>query len=161
MSSQIDPSSLVKLHTKMVKCAQRKRHPSPEDIAQEYVCRLLEGLHQHATVDQAYIDILRLRSGRKGKGPGYDAKIRLHSLTTEKQMDHLNLIVDDTSNLSPDELLDLKAILLKIKHPQTKKVFHYKLLGLNNKEIGKKLGVGESRISQIIKVEIQRLQEEV
>ena len=140
----------------MVKCAQKKGHSSPEDIAQEYVCRLLQGLHSTATVDQAYIDIMRLTSGRKGLAQ-YDEKNTLNSLVSEKQMDAIQLIPGHSSDLNVDELIDLQAILQKIKHPQSKKVFLLKIEGWTNSEIGNRLGVGEARISQILIKEINRL----
>lgn len=37
-----------------------------QDIAQEYIKRVLEGRHAHALIDQAAIDIIRIWYGRLG-----------------------------------------------------------------------------------------------
>jgi RNA polymerase sigma factor (sigma-70 family) len=46
---------------------------TPEDAAQEYAARLLEGRHQRATVPQAMLDIVHANTG-KPVMPGYEQK---------------------------------------------------------------------------------------
>lgn len=153
---KISQSTLLKLHAKMLKKAQMKGHPFPDDVAQEYAMRLLEGLHAKATIDQAYVDILRLRSGRKTQ-PGYEAKKALASLTTEKQMDHLAFIVDEREDLSQDEMLDLKRLMGRIKNPRMQTIFRLRLEGFTMLEIARSLDVTQAYIHQLIDLEIEKL----
>lgn len=140
----------------MLKKAQYKNHPFPEDVAQEYVCRLLEGLHAKATVDQAYVDIQRMRSGRKTQ-PGYEAKTRLASLASEKQMDATHLIPNEPPDLNVDEMIDLKMYMSKIKNPRMQVIFEMRLEGFTMLEIAKELGVTQSYIHQLIDAELERI----
>lgn len=143
----------------MLRTAEIKKHNSPEDVAALYVVRLLEGYHTKATVDQAYIDICRLETGRKGQ-PGYEAKKCLNSLAlTEEQQDHADLQPSLLDGLSIDDMIDLKALIKKIEHPKTKLVFHYWLQGYTLLEIGEMLDLSMGRIQQIVSLEIQALKE--
>jgi len=72
MSKRVTTQKLLQLRSRMVKEATQRFHTDPEGIASIYVIRLLEGLHKKATVSQAYIDIVRLESGRKAS---YEAKV--------------------------------------------------------------------------------------
>ena len=46
---------------------------SAEDIAQEVLCRFVEGRGKHQTVDQAVIDVIRSEHGRPGL-PGHERR---------------------------------------------------------------------------------------
>lgn len=146
----------MSLRQRMVRHADIAKHPSPDDIASEYVCRLLEGYHQRATIAQAYIDICRLQTGRKGQ-PGYEAKKTLNMLAiSEEQMDS-TFRIPAIEDLSVDDRLDLERAFSLIKCARTKEMFTLYLKGHNYGEIALIYELTESRVHQILNREMLRL----
>jgi DNA-directed RNA polymerase specialized sigma24 family protein len=144
----------------MKRKADFSNHPDPEGIASEYVIRLMEGYHQRATVDQAYIDICRLTVGRKGQ-PGYEGKKRLNMLAlTAEQNDHADL-QPSTSNLTADQRLDLAKALGCIKNRRTRDIFDKVLKGWTYQDIADDLGLTLARIQQIVTREIVSIRGEL
>lgn len=146
---------LLKLRARMVKQASANQHPHPEDIASEYVIRLLEGLHQRSTVGQAYIDIIRLQSGRKtqnGKSnENYKARQSLTMVASSEEQEKFYANQPCMEHaVSIDDRLDLERILNKIKCERTIHIFKMVLQGYVLKDIAKDLGLTESRINQIV-----------
>lgn len=158
----IPVETLLKLKAKMIKCAQVHRHPDPEDVAHTYIVRLLEGYHTKATVDQAFIDILRLTISRSDL-PGYGARRTLNKVATYRQVEKSPYAYghDLLDGLTQDELLDLKDVINDIKDSRTKEVFNYLLLGYTQKEIAGKFELSEARINQIILRQINVLHKKV
>lgn len=157
----LDQDTLIHLRKRMLRKAEISNHHSPEDIASEYVARLLEGYHTRATIDQAYIDICRLSSGRKGQ-PGYKAKKCLNNLAlTEEQQDHADLQPNPFKTLDQDDLMDLEKQISRIQCGRTKDIFTYLLMGLTLQEIGDKYGLTQSRVQQIVSREITYLRESI
>lgn len=150
----LDEPTLLKLRLKMVKHASISRHPHPEDIASEYVVGLLQGLHAHQTIGQAYIDIVRRVTGRKGS-PGYEFKLSMQMVPkTEKQANVVNLLEDVTQGLSVDQRIDLKKALGQIENERTKVILAKVLAGWGQQEIADEYGLTLSRINQIINREL-------
>lgn len=148
---RITDEVLIKLRTKMIRHATTSNNPHPYDVANQYVVNLLSGLHQHATVSQAYVDILRTSSGRKSS-ENYDTRVGLNSSTSEV-LEHLQ--EDHTESLH-DHLCVEK--LIELVHSQKlKKILKFKIQGYTNLEIAEYFNVTEARVSQIILKEYKRL----
>jgi hypothetical protein len=146
---------LLHLQSRMIKEAQCRLHPDPEGIASIYVIRLLEGLHKKSTVSQAYIDILRLESGRKGF-KSYDARLNINRVaSSEDQLSYMEN-QPEVLDISVDDRLDLH-LALKFVKPKYKPVFDKVLLGYKYGEIALEMGVMESRVHQIVTREIERI----
>lgn len=157
MKTSIPVETLLRLRLKMRKLAEVKRHPHPDDIASEYVMRLLQGLHAKASVDQAYIDIIRNTSGRKG-GAGYQSRISLSKVASVEKQDYFTLSEPNPlEDLSIDDWIDLKRYLAKVECPRVAKVLTLRLEGNTLQEIAEVMDLTESRIQQIISREIERL----
>lgn len=142
---------LIKLRTKMIRHATISNNPFPDDIANQYVINLLSGLHQHATISQAYVDILRTSSGRKSS-EHYDTRMSLNSGTSEV----LDFLKEDYTENLHDRLCVEKLIKL-VSSQKLKKIFKFKLQGYTNLEIAEYFKVTEGRISQLILCEHARL----
>jgi DNA-directed RNA polymerase specialized sigma24 family protein len=144
---------LLKLRQRMVKHAFMTGHPHPEDVASEYVLRLLEGLHQRSTISQAYIDILRLQTGRKSHSSESTYKAR-QALTmvasSEEQADFYENQPDVVSSLCIDDKLDLLARLESIRCKRTTYIVMKYLEGYVLREIADQLSLTESRVNQIL-----------
>lgn len=150
----IPAETLMRLRAKMHRTASYKGHPHPDDIAQEYVMRLLEGYHEKATIDQAYVDICRLSSGRKGQ-PGYDAKRTLNMVaSSDEQVKFYTNQPNPFEDFTIDDRLDLEKILSQLDCPRLIHIFTMRLKGFTLAEIGRDLKLTESRINQIVNREI-------
>lgn len=145
----ITEKKLLQLRLKMVKHATHLGHWSPEDIASEYVVRLLEGLHQRATIGQAYIDIVRLVSGNK-RQPGYKAKQALSMVASQEAQDHFTNTQPSVIQLTQDEMLDLEKACRSIKCTRSQFIVHQLLLGFTQREIANELGLTEGRVNQLV-----------
>lgn len=155
MSKRISTEDLLKLRSRMVKEAQSHFHTDPEGIASIYVIRLLEGLHAKATVSQAYIDIIRLESGRKGFKSYENRKSINQVASSEDQLSYMEN-QPEVLDISVDDRLDLNQALQFVK-PKYKPVFDKLLLGWKQAEIAEDIGLTESRVNQIITREIERI----
>jgi DNA-directed RNA polymerase specialized sigma24 family protein len=157
MNRELTEEVLLKLRSRMIKHASMNGHAHPEDIAQEYVVRLLEGHHQKATVSQAYIDILRKQTGRKGHKI-YDAKRTLDSVVkTEAQLNSVLHQPNPDEGLSIDELIDLKNQLDQIQDSKLRKMFLLRLQGWTYEEIGIEFQYSQAYILLLIKQTIDDL----
>lgn len=157
MERVLTEEQLLKLRSRMIKHASISGHPHPEDIAQEYMCRLLEGLHKKATVGQAYVDILRATQAN-ARSKNYQKQLDLHSVRPDSEIEKSS---EEQDGLCTDELLDLKFIIESIEDTRVKRIFNMKLNGYNNLEIAEELNLTEGRISQIIMKETENLRESV
>lgn len=136
------------------------RYDGAEDCAQEILTRMLEGKHQHSTIDQCVIDYLRLESGRKGSS-GYDSRKALaHANPYEPSRNF------DTSGSSVridlGDRLDYERLLKlcggQISRACFKLWYKWELNGI---EIGDIFGFSESRVNQRIKEVQKRLSERI
>lgn len=164
MAKPLTDETLLSLRKRMLIHATQAGHREPEEIASEYVVRLLEGLHQSATISQAYIDILRLQSGRKGASSEENYKKR-QALTmvasTEEQEKYYATQADHEPAISVDEAMDLDRVLSTIKCPKKAKVFALYREGYTQDEIAVKMKLTLGRINQIINRTCAELHEEV
>lgn len=117
--------------------------------------RLLEGLHQTATIGQAYIDIIRLASGRKSttKDEVYQRRQALIMVASSEEQETFYSSQPDIS-LDMDAELDRKArwerIFSCIKDRRTRQIFAWYLEGWTQEEIAIELGLTPARVAQII-----------
>lgn len=152
---EITPAVLKSLRDRMVKHAFTCGHREPEEIASQYVVRLLEGLHQTATIGQAYIDIVRLSSGRKSttKAEVYE---RRQALTMVASSEEQEAFYSNQPEVGPDldAELDRKArwerIFNCIKDKRTRQIYAWYLQGWTQEEIAIELGLTPARVAQII-----------
>jgi DNA-directed RNA polymerase specialized sigma subunit len=135
--------------------ATKRRNPHAEEIAAEYVVRLLSGRHKKATVSQAYIDIVRVtqvNTRSKYKDLQYCLQ---NSLTKTGEMPQF----EEEPKLSMDSILDLKKIMSLLKDERLLSIFTQYLEGKNFNDIAKNLKVTESYIHQLFKKEVERLKD--
>ncbi len=150
---------LLKLRARMVKHAVQNYHPHPEDIASEYVCRLLEGLHQRSTIGQAFIDIMRKSTGRKSASTEetYKARQALTMVATSEEQEKFYSNQPALDRISIDDRMDLERKLNTIKCTRTTFIFRQLLMGYTQEEIADSLGLTLGRINQIVNRTIQDL----
>ncbi len=115
-----------------------------DDISQEIVCKMLEGRHQHATIDQAVLDYIRHRIGRK-TDKYHDNKLALASVV------EFNNIPSEYFYLSENRI-EVNQLLQRLDERTREIVILYYYYGYTGEEIGLKFHILESRISQILKV---------
>lgn len=124
-----------------------------EDCTQGVLCAMLEGRHQHATIDQAVIEYLRKRSGRKGTN-GYALRQSLENSYTAGAAS-----TDIASSNDPRRRLDIgrdcNELLRGIGNQVDRACYLLnKYWELNEIEVGNIFGFSESRVCQ----RIQRVQ---
>ncbi len=126
-----------------------------DDCVQEILCRMLEGKHQHSTINQCVIDYLRTESGRKGS-PGYTARLNLKYANPigpgadepATRVDYRG-VLDDRRNLEFIENISGKSgEVLRMSVIDEKKL----------REIGTALGLTESRASQLLSAAKEKVQ---
>lgn len=127
-----------------------KRTSGVDDCVQEILTRMLEGRHQHSTIDQAVIDYLRSTHGRPGS-PGYLERQKLenaHSLESSG----LGCLDQYSFGRESSNRLDFSECRGWIGNQVDKAAFglFYKW-GLSEVEIGDLFGFSESRVSQRLK----------
>lgn len=152
---KIPVEKLLKLQKRMLFEATKRRNPHAEEIAAEYVVRLLSGLHKRATVSQAYIDIVRAtqtNTRSKYKEAQYNLQ---NSLTKTGEMPQ----IEEASPTSMDDLLDLKKVISLVKDQRHLYVFKQYLEGKNFNDIAKSLKLTESRVHQMFKIELERIRD--
>lgn len=147
MKRVIDEPTLIKLRARMVKCALKKKHRNPEDVASEYVLRLLEGLHQKTTVDQAYIDIVRTEANSRSKH--YQTQLNLNSNVEDPDL-VLSFKEAPPEDLTIDDRIDLERYVTGIKCPKMKHIITSRLMGYTLEEIAQELGVTQSYVQQLV-----------
>lgn len=137
----------MELRARMIKHATFKGHQYPDDVAQEYCMRLLEGLHKHATVGQAYIDILRKTGAGTRNEKSFMAQISLLNPHPESEK-ILDLLLEDTKAISIDQQLDLKQIISALPKERDRLFLLRRLDGTTHAEIAAEEGVTPSLIHQ-------------
>jgi hypothetical protein len=127
------------------------RGPDIEDAISEITTRMLEGRHQHSTLDQAVIDYIRAQYGDK-RTVGHDQRKMLHRKNTEEL--HETIRSDrglfDSSKYGALEYGESARELYRLVIGQKKKiVFHLLYIwGFNEAEVGDIFGVTSSGVSQ-------------
>jgi RNA polymerase sigma factor (sigma-70 family) len=137
----------MELRARMIKHATFKGHKYPDDIAQEYCMRLLEGLHKHATVGQAYIDILRKTQAGTRNEKSFMAQTNLLNPHPESEK-ILGLLLEDTRIISLDEQIDLKQVLEALPREKDRQFLLRRLDGCTHAELAAEEGVTASLIHQ-------------
>nr|BFD64949.1 hypothetical protein BdHM001_36300 [Bdellovibrio sp. HM001] len=124
-----------------------------EDLKQEYLTRLLEGLHKRATVGQAVIDIYRVMVANS-KTSDYEA--RRNAATGPASLEDWTPFADPTESIE-----NRLAISSLTKHlPERDQYIINKILsGDSQRDVADELGLTESRLSQIYLRIIERLKE--
>lgn len=119
---------------------------SPEDAGQEYVLRLLEGRHRHATVGQAMIDIAREISGRSNSP---NQKQRQNVMTAIPVMTE---VLDRKPALAPDVDTSMlfEGLMIGLSKQQRRVIEMFRI-GYTFGDIGKDMELSEARVHQIYK----------
>ncbi len=161
MERVLTEEKLLKLRHRMLVHARYKQHRSPEDVAQEYVMRLMEGLHSHATVSQAYVDILRIEANGRSKYFQDQLNINSPNRTQQDGEDNDIHMVDTLPNPEPDltadEHIDFKYFMDHVSDGRISEFIRLRIYGEAMKDIGTRYGLTESRISQLLQFEVDRL----
>ncbi len=137
----------MELRARMIKHAAFKGHQYPDDVAQEYCMRLLEGLHKHATVGQAYIDILRKTGAGTRNEKSFMAQISLLNPHPESEK-ILDLLLEDVKVISVEEKLDLKQIIQALPREKDRQLLLRRLEGTTHAELAAEEGVTPSMVHQ-------------
>lgn len=119
-----------------------------EDCAQEILYGMLEGKHQHQTIDQAVIDYLRAKFGDKRLG-SYTQRQNLNFADSVGPGDDERLLPVDFGRSLVDGV-DFKRIFRSCLQVDQAAFKLYYGWGLNEAEIGDLFGFSESRASQRI-----------
>lgn len=120
-----------------------------DDIAQEILCRMLEGRHQHATVDQAVIDYLRREFGHK-RSRSYDARYALATAGNADSEYSFNSIGTDPRG-DLDVRWDAERLVELLRGRDRIIANQYYLEGYSEAEVANFHNVSESRVCQILK----------
>lgn len=117
-----------------------------EDCAQEIFARMLEGRHQHSTIEQAVIDYLRQTRGRKGIR-GHAQRKAFFNPSSFEQENHDGTVAVNVGR-SLESRVDSELVARRLRGKERAVwllIFEY---GFTLKEVGSLFGVTESRISQ-------------
>lgn len=126
------------------KAITKNMAPNDEDDCVQEVLLQYHKNGRGQTVDQAVIDYLRKTTGRKDN-PDYEMRLNLKSGVELSE----DIIFDE---MKPD------AIDLSLVHGRSREVISLSCEGYSQKEIGEKLGVTESRVSQLLEDAIAEYQ---
>lgn len=142
----------------------------PEDFGQEYAIKKLNGLSQ--PIRFAFIDYLRQHSGDK-RSSGYNIRSSIQKPTSIDAMDgydnytgELRSDVEYRPDLDGSTIEfnsnseDLIEKILYLPETRNKKIMIMKLRGASLNEISEKFCVHKSRVSQILKNVIQKIEYE-
>jgi RNA polymerase sigma factor (sigma-70 family) len=143
---KLQTPKLLELMDRSRKCkvAQSRLFDSPDDAAQEYGLRMLEGKSQRATVGQALVDMIRERVGRT-TAPGFLARMNLG---------HALYINDETFDRGTDpyEAIDQRLVLEKLVLRLKEREQHIMLMyleGYTLSEIAREFKVTQAYIHQL------------
>lgn len=121
-----------------------------EECVQEILTRMLEGRHQHATIDQAVIDYLRSNHG-DARLPSHSERQKLeHAITSGSEELESNIGFVDGRELFNRSDIDDYGRWIGNQIDRATMMLTYKW-GLNEIEIGHLFGFSESRVSQRLK----------
>lgn len=132
-----------------------KRLEGADDCAQEIIARMLDGKHQHATIDQAVIDFLRAHCNLKGFRRRVDG--RVEPLTNSYEQGGYDRFVESDSGRDAVDRIDDNRnrgkleMMLDTMPERTSEIMRMHLADKTMSEIASELQVTESRISQIQK----------
>lgn len=146
----------IKKISKRIRISYQKlsgRINGSDDCIQEVLKRMLEGKHQHSTIDQAVIDYLRSNYGDK-RLSSYIERQKFNNSNSFEPGELENIIGFDDRKQSSNRL-DFNECSKWIGNQIDKAILGlYFKWGLNEVEIGHLFGFSESRVSQ----RLQRVQ---
>lgn len=141
-----------------------RRREDIEDCISEITTRMLEGRHQHSTIDQAVIDYLRKQYGSK-RTLGSDPRKVLRPEDTKELHDNIGSdrgLFDSSKYGTLEHGIDPWELHRLVVGERNKIIFGLiHIWGLNETEIGNLFGVSPSRICQRIKGIQESLQQRV
>lgn len=112
-----------------------------DDMAQEIICRMLEGRHEKSTVSQAAIDYLRNEFGRDGSPKQALTKNTQELTSWEKNA---------RTYPNVEKVIDAKRIVGKLTDKEATAVIMHYVYGYSLAEVADILRVTESRVSQFL-----------
>jgi RNA polymerase sigma factor (sigma-70 family) len=128
-----------------------------DDIAHEVITRMLEGRHESANIDQIVIDVIRSEFGRKS----CISFAKRNAFNNAGSYEHgdFDRFTGTSRELRLNSRIDIERIVkrTKLTEKQRDVIHEYLNEDPTQDEIGKSLGVSASRVSQILKVSIQRM----
>lgn len=128
-----------------------RRREDIEDCVSEITTRMLEGRHQHSTIDQAVIDYLRQQYGSK-RTVGSNPRKVLHPENTKELHDNIRSdrgLFDSAKYGALEHGVDPWELHRLVIGTKNKVVFGLIYIwGLNEIEIGNLFGVSASRVYQ-------------
>lgn len=130
-----------------------------DECAQEILLGMLEGRHQHQTVDQAVIDYLRSQFGRKGE-PSYIGRQNL-ARAHHVEPGELDRLLPVDSRRGVDDGVDFKRMLRGLESIDKACFKLFYGWGLSEVEISDLFDVSASRISQRIERVSKRVRQRV
>lgn len=129
------------------------RRADMKDCTQEIICRLLEGKHKNATVDQMVIDYYRNKLGSI-RVKSREARVNFRDTLS------LNEAMDVFTNVKTDNII--KELHKLVPGKDNKAIFGlYYLWGLTQKEIGELMDLTEAMINMELKQIIAILKEKI
>lgn len=148
---RITKANAAKYHRRAKISAGRKGfNQDADDIAQGVILAMLEGRHQHATIDQAVIDAIRKRYGRPDTAQ-FAARTALRTALPigKRNSDKLGS-VNDGKRL--DDRLDIERMVRALKGDERALFVLIYKWGFTYPEAGECFGVSQSRICQRLKI---------
>lgn len=127
-----------------------------DDCSQEVISRMLDGKHQHSTIDQAVIDFIRSNINHKGFRRRTEGQVAPVSDSFESG-EYDRYIKSDSGGDMESRIFDnrnsekLRQIINTTTLKRRKALEMYFLDEKNLSEIGHELFISVSRVSQIIK----------
>lgn len=126
-----------------------------EDCVQEVITRMLEGRHQHATINQAVIDYLR--ECRNLKGFRRNFKRENYPVTNSYEQGSFDRFIGSDTRGNVDSGIDFRRLISMSKHWEKAVMNLYYMEEYGLVEIGNFFGVSESRVHQWV----QRIQKRI
>lgn len=117
-----------------------------EDCAQEIITRMLDGKHQHATIDQCVIDYLRKYRNHKGFSRGFEEQD--YPVTNSYEHGSFDRFIADDSGRDVGMRIDADRIIGMSKHWERAVMTLFFMEEYGKTEIGYLFGVTESRVNQ-------------
>jgi DNA-directed RNA polymerase specialized sigma24 family protein len=118
-----------------------------EDIAHDVLCNMLAEGPKRKSIKYLVIDVLRLRCGRKGH-KDYEGRLLLANATSFEADLHEKYIGIECESQWCDKL-DLEKMIESLSLEEHREFLHYFLLGFDQKDAGKKIGIQSERWSSV------------
>lgn len=128
--------------------AERVGLGNVDDVVQETMLRILEGKHQKSTIAQALVDYRRRNFGHTRQGRTKNRRLREAFNQPCEFDDEMNGHYDAAYL---DARLDLPKYLARMDEREALCFVLYHVWGYNLEEVGERIGVCDSRVSQILK----------